>query len=174
MQNEPRSTHSPHAPIEPSGFFSGISFKPIIIGVAVDTLATMALTTAYFSFFVVKELAEKGIDGENAFNDYWNSSEGLVASLLLGSLGTVVGGFYAAYKAGKLEMKHGALVGIGSIILGLILQSGGSESEQPEWFIAISFAAAIPAGALGGLIAEMFKNATGRGKVGPQGQWPGR
>ena len=70
----------------------------------------------------------------------------------------MIGGFFAAYKAGKLEMKHGALVGIGSIILGLLLQSG-AESEVPEWFMALSFAAAIPAGALGGFFAEMVKNA---------------
>jgi hypothetical protein len=60
-----------------------------------------------------------------------------------------------------LEMKHGALVGIGSIILGLILQSGGTETSLPEWFMALSFAAAIPAGALGGFFAEMFRSATG-------------
>jgi putative membrane protein (TIGR04086 family) len=85
----------------------------------------------------------------------------LVTSLLLGSIGTMIGGFYAAYKAGTLEMKHGALVGIGSIILALVFQAIGSERELPEWFMALSLVAAIPAGALGGFFAEMFKNATG-------------
>jgi putative membrane protein (TIGR04086 family) len=85
-----------------------------------------------------------------------------MASLLLGSLGTLIGGFYAGYKAGALEMKHGAMVGIGSIILGLLLQSGSTEREMPDWFIALSLVAAIPAGALGGLFAELFKNAVGK------------
>ncbi len=67
-----------------------------------------------------------------------------------------MGGFYAAYKAGKLELKHGALVGVGSIVLGLAMQYGGEESKLPEWFVAVSTAAAIPAGALGGFFAEMF------------------
>ena len=165
MQYDPRQTHRPPNPIEPTGFFTGIQFRPIITGVIVDTLATFAVTTAYYTFFVAKELAEKGLAGENAFSDYWASSEGLVASLLLGSLGTLIGGFYAGYKAGTLQMKHGALVGIGSIILGLLLQSAGSESELPEWFMALSFAAAIPAGALGGFFAEMLKSATGSGRA---------
>ena len=158
MQYDP---HQPSPPkrIEPTGFFTGIQFRPIITGVIVDTLATFLLVTAYYALFVANELAAKGgAAAEDAFAQYWSSSEGLMASLILGSLGTLIGGFYAAYKAGTLEMKHGALVGVGSIILGLLLQFGSSESDLPDWFMAISLAAAIPAGAIGGLLAEMFKN----------------
>jgi putative membrane protein (TIGR04086 family) len=160
MQYDPRQSTSP-PPIEPTGFFTGIQFRPIVMGVIIDTIATMVLTTAYYSIFIAKELTDSGLGGDKAFSDYWASSEGLMASLLLGSLGTLIGGFYAAYKAGTLEMKHGALVGIGSIILGLVLQTVGTESELPEWFMALSFAAAIPAGALGGFFAEMFKSVMG-------------
>lgn len=163
MQYDPNQTNSRPPPIEPTGFFTSIQFRPIVIGVIVDTLATMALTTAYYSFVVAKDLADKGVGEVDAFAEYWASSDGLVASLLLGSLGTLIGGFYAAYKAGSLEMKHGALVGIGSILLGLLL-TGGAESQTPEWFMALSFGAAIPAGALGGFLAEMLKSATGSGR----------
>jgi len=165
MQYDPRQSTSPPSKIEPTGFFTGIQFRPIIGGVVVDTVATFALTWLYYSYFVAKDLTAQGAAAEDAFNQYWNSSDGLIASLLLGSLGTVIGGFFAAYKAGKLEMKHGALVGIGSIILGLLLQSvAQSDTTLPEWFMALSFAAAIPAGALGGFFAEMFKNAIGGGR----------
>jgi len=173
MQYDPRNSTSPPSPIEPTGFFTGIKFRPIIGGVVVDTIATIALTTLYYSFFVAKDLAAQGGGAaEDAFSRYWNTSDGLMMSLMLGSLGTVIGGFYAGYKAGMLEMKHGALVGIGSIILGLILQSGGSESELPQWFMALSFAAAIPAGAIGGFFAEMFKNAFGAARPPTSGSWP--
>ncbi|HKY08143.1 MAG TPA: hypothetical protein VJQ55_07880, partial [Candidatus Binatia bacterium] len=60
--------------------------------------------------------------------------------------------------------KHGALVGIGSIILALIFQTMGTERELPEWFMALSLIAAIPAGAVGGLFAEIYKNAVGRSR----------
>jgi putative membrane protein (TIGR04086 family) len=164
MQYDPRSASSPPSPIEPAGFFTGIQIRPIILGVVVDTIATIALSTLYYTFYVAKELAEKGEAAEDAVGAYWNSSEGLVASLLLGSLGTLIGGFYAAYKSGRLQMKHGALVGIGSIILGFALHSGNSDANLPEWFMALSFAAAIPAGALGGFLAEML---AGVGKGSP-------
>lgn len=172
MQYDPRHSTRPPSPIEPTGFFTGIQFRPIIVGVFVDTIATIALTTFYSSFFVAQELAAQGDAAEEALSQYWSSSEGLMASLLLGSLGTVIGGFYAGYKAGTLEMKHGALVGIGSIILGLFMQSAGTLSEAPEWFIALSFAAAIPAGALGGFFAEIFKSAIGGGRSPASGGWP--
>jgi len=171
MQYDPRSSSSPPSPIEPTGFFTGIQIRPIILGVVVDTIATLALTTLYYTFYVAKDLADKSGATEDAFAAYWSSSEGLVASLLLGSLGTLIGGFYAAYKAGRLHMKHGALVGIGSIILGFVLHSGSSASNLPEWFTALSFAAAIPAGALGGFFAEMFAG-VGRGSA-PGRNWPG-
>jgi putative membrane protein (TIGR04086 family) len=172
MQYDPRHSTRPPSPIEPTGFFTGIEFRPIIVGVVVDTVATIALTTFYSSFFVAQELTAQGDAAEEALSQYWSSSEGLIASLLLGSLGTVIGGFYAGYKASTLEMKHGALVGIGSIILGLFMQSAAALGETPEWFIALSFAAAIPAGALGGFFAEIFKSATGGGRSRTTGGWP--
>jgi len=165
MQYDPRQTNSPPGPIEPTGFFTGIQLRPILMGVVVDTVATFALISLYYSFYVEPGVSKGAAVGDEAAA-YWSTSEGLVATLLLGSLGTLIGGFYAAYKAGKLEMKHGALVGIGSIILGLALQTGTEESALPEWFMALSAAAAIPAGALGGFFAEMFKNMT-RGKGTP-------
>src|SRR6478735_6146452 len=164
MQYDPRPSTSPPSKIEPTGFFTGIQLRPIIGGVVVDTIATFALTWLYYSSFVAKDLTEQGGAAEDAFTQYFSSTDGLIASLVLGSLGTLIGGFYAAYKAGTLEMKHGALVGIGSILLGLALQGAGSdENALPEWFMALSFAAAIPAGALGGFIAEMFKQMIGGG-----------
>ena len=171
MQYDPNQTNSRPPPVEPTGFFTGIQFRPIVIGVIVDTLATMALSGAYYAHFVDPGAGVLAAFSEEAA-EYWASSDGLVASLLLGSLGTLIGGFYAAYKAGSLEMKHGALVGIGSILLGLLL-TGGAESQTPEWFMALSFGAAIPAGALGGFLAEMLKSTTGRGRSSHSPGWPG-
>ena len=170
MQYDPRQSNSPPSPIEPTGFFTGIQFRPIIAGVVIDTIATIVLVTAYYSLFVAQEL---GV-AEDAFAEYWNSSEGLLTSLLIGSLGTMIGGFYAAHKAKTLEMKHGALVGIGSIIVGLVFQAMESEREVPEWFLALSMVAAIPAGALGGFFAEMFKNAIGGSRSPRTGGLSGR
>ena len=176
MQYDPRQQpNTPPSPIEPAGFFTGIQFRPIIAGVVVDVIATIVLVSAYYYLFVAQELPAPGAAAaDDAFAQYWSSSEGLMASLGLGSLGTFIGGFYAAYKAGTLEMKHGAMVGIGSILLGLVLQSGGSERQMPDWFMALSLVAAIPAGALGGFFAELVKDAIGAKTSTKIGNRPGR
>ena len=172
MQYDPHQTGSPPKPIEPTGFFTGMRFRPIIMGAVIDFIASIALNAFYYGFYVAPKSGAAAAFEEEAAK-YWLTSEGLVAGLLLGSLGTMIGGFYAAYKAGTLEMKHGALVGVCSIILGLFLTPSGSENQSPEWFMALSFAAAIPAGALGGFFAEMFKGATGKSGSSPS-TIPGR
>ena len=92
---------------------------------------------------------------------------------VIGVLGTALGGFVAAKKAGKLELKHGALVGFCSLILSFVEQSLQEESTPlPEWFRFLSIAAIIPAGALGGFLAEAFKG-FGRGYRQSGKSWPG-
>jgi putative membrane protein (TIGR04086 family) len=101
------------------------------------------------------------------------SPEGLMIGFVIGVLGTAVGGFVAALKAGKLGTKHGALVGLCSLILSFIEQSLQEESASlPEWFRFLSIAAIIPAGALGGFVAEAFKG-FGRSQRQSGGSWPG-
>lgn len=165
MQHDPQQTGTTPRPIEPTGFFTGIQFRPILTGAVVDFIASFVLAAFYYGFYVAPNSGASAAFEEEAAK-YWLSSEGLAAGLLLGSLGTLIGGFYAAYKAGTLEMKHGALVGVASILLGIFMHSGDTETQFPEWFMALSFAAAIPAGALGGFFAEMFKNAAGGGRGG--------
>lgn len=165
MQHDPQQTGTTPSPIEPTGFFTGIQFRPILTGAVVDFIASFVLAAFYYGFYVAPSSGASAAFEEEAAK-YWLSSEGLAAGLLLGSLGTLIGGFYAAYKAGTLEMKHGALVGVASILVGIFMHSGETETQFPEWFMALSFAAAIPAGALGGFFAEMFKSAAGGGRGG--------
>ena len=160
MQHNPGNA-SPPPPIEPAGFFTGVQIWPVILGVVVDTVATLVLSTAYFMFYVSEGLSEKEGAMEDAFSAYWSSSEGLLASLVIGTLGTMIGGFYAAHKAGALQIKHGALVGAGAILLGLAFSAAGTESQLPDWFMAVAYGAAIPAGAIGGYLADMLKQAGG-------------
>jgi ABC-type branched-subunit amino acid transport system permease subunit len=157
-------------PIQPSGFFSGLKPLPIILGIVADIVSTFALSTAYYILFIAQELRQSGVS-EDALSDYWNSSEGVMASLIIGAIGTGIGGYFAGRRAGLLEMKHGAFVGFGSILTGLVLQSLGSDAMKfEEWQLAIAYAAAIPAGALGGSIAEFLRSARHR----PGGNWPPR
>jgi hypothetical protein len=163
MQYDPQQTSLSPKPIEPTGFFTGIQFRPILTGAVVDYIASFVLAAFYYGFYVAPSSGAAAAFEEEAAK-FWMSSEGLAAGLLLGSLGTLIGGFYAGYKAGNLQMKHGALVAVISIIVGVVMHSGDSESQFPEWFMALSFAAAVPAGALGGFFAEMFGGMTGKNR----------
>jgi putative membrane protein (TIGR04086 family) len=172
MQYDTRQTEKPPSPIAPTGFFTGVQVRPIIVGVVVDYIATYAGTYAYFFIYLAKELSKQGEVTGDQIRDYMTSPEGLMVGFIIGVLGTALGGFVAAVKAGKLEIKHGALVGFCSLILSFIEQSLQEESlPLPEWFRFLSIAAIIPAGALGGFLAEAFK---GRGRNHrPSGGWPG-
>ncbi|HZD40535.1 MAG TPA: hypothetical protein VE131_07425, partial [Terriglobales bacterium] len=55
-------------------------------------------------------------------------------------------------------IKQGAFVGLGSLIVAFIEQVSEAQPVPiPEWYRLLSVAAIIPAGALGGFLAESFK-----------------
>jgi putative membrane protein (TIGR04086 family) len=174
MQHDPRQTATPPSPIEPTGFFTGVQIRPIIVGVVVDYIATYAGTYAYFFIYLAKELSKQGEVTGDQITDYMTSPEGLMIGFAIGAMGTALGGFVAAFKAGKLEIKHGALVGLCSLILSFIEQSLQEETVPlPQWFRFLSVLAIIPAGALGGFVAEALKGSVGA--YGPGGRsWTGK
>jgi putative membrane protein (TIGR04086 family) len=167
MQYDTRQTTKPPSSIEPTGFFTGVQIRPIIVGVVVDYIATYAGIYAYFFIYLAKELSKQGeVTGEQ-ITEYMASPEGLMIGFTIGVLGTALGGFVAAHKAGKLEIKHGALVGVCSLILSFIEQSLQEESlPLPEWFRFLSVLAIIPAGALGGFVAGALKGSGGGNRPG--------
>ena len=158
MQDTPRQTETPPRPIEPTGFFTGIQIRPVIIGVVVDYIATHIAMAAFIFGYLAKELSKEGELTEDAVAKYLSTPEGLTVALIIGSLCTALGGFIAARKAGTLEIKHGAFVGLGSLIVSFIQHSMQEQPMQlPEWFNFVSIVAVIPAGALGGFLAGMLK-----------------
>jgi hypothetical protein len=158
MQHTPMQTGSPPPSIEPTGFFSGVQIVPVIIGVVVDYIATEIAMAAFIFGYVAKELSKQGELTDEAIAKYIVTPEGLTAVLIIGSLCTALGGFVAARRAGALEIKHGAFVGLGSLIVSLVQHSTQQQSiELPEWFNFASIVAVIPAGAVGGFVASVLK-----------------
>ena len=146
-------------PIEPRGFFTGVKIRPIITGAVVDYAATYALVTLYLIFVYMKEpLEEGGVPAEalqEALKEMLSSQEGLLDLLIIGALCTILGGYIAGWIARTEEIKHGALVGAVSLIIGLV-QTGmaGEASPVPYWHELLGYLLAIPAGALGGSLAQ--------------------
>src|SRR5262245_49058131 len=173
MQYDTRQTGKPPSPVEPTGFFTGVQIRPIIVGVVVDYIATYAATYAFFFVYLAKQLSKQGEVTGDQIRDYMTSPEGLVIGFVICRLGTAMVSIREAMKAGKREIKHGALVGFCSLLLSFIQQSLQEEpTPLPEWCRLLSVLAIIPAGALGGFLAEAFK---GLGRRRPQtgGSWPG-
>jgi putative membrane protein (TIGR04086 family) len=167
MQYDTRQTTKPPSSIEPIGFFTGVQIRPIIVGVVVDYIATYAGILAYVFVYLTRELSKQGEVTDERITEYMASPEGLMIQFTIGVLGTALGGFVAANKAGKLEIKHGALVGFCSLILSFIQQSFQEDSlALPEWFRFLSVLAIIPAGALGGLVAAALKGSGGGNRQG--------
>jgi putative membrane protein (TIGR04086 family) len=85
----------------------------------------------------------------------------LMSGMIIGVLGTLAGGLAAGLKAGNREIKHGAFVGLGSLIVSFIEQqlAGGESQSMPEWIRMVSVLAVIPAGALGGWLAAKVSGA---------------
>jgi len=172
MDYQPIPTSTPPAPVEPTGFFTGIQILPIIAGVVVDYIATYAAMYAYFFVYVANELGKRGEVSPEVITAYMLSDEGLIIGFVIGGLGTALGGFVAARRAGTIEIKHGAFVGLGSLMLSALEQAMQEEPVVlPEWFTFLSVLSIIPAGALGGYVAEMLK---GIGGIAPGGGSPQR
>src|SRR5207245_2212275 len=59
MQFEPRQTGAPPSPVHPTGFFTGVQIRPVIIGVVVDYVATSVMIYAYFFVYLANQLSKQ-------------------------------------------------------------------------------------------------------------------
>lgn len=142
-------------PIQPRGFFTEVKIRPIIGGAVVDYLATYLLIMLYVIVYYVKAsgLSEEAI--ERALKEMLSSQEGLLALIIIGAFSTALGGYVAGRLAKVEEVKHGAFVGAASLIVGVLqAATDGEENSLPHGYELLAYIIAIPAGALGGYLAE--------------------
>lgn len=159
MEYQPNSGGVPPRPPEAEGFFTGVQIRPVILGVVVDYIATYFIIYTYFFIYWANQASGQKPPSPEAITQYMQSYEGMMITLSLGTLGTLVGGFAAGLKAVSREIKHGAFVGLGSLTLSFIEQqmAGGELRPMPEWIRAVSILSIIPAGALGAMLAGLLK-----------------
>ena len=152
-----RPGNIPHR-IEPTGIFTGLKVRPIVVGVVVDYVATYVAMYAWIVIFVSKQLSEQGEFSEETLQNFLRSPEGLLIGFVIGTLCTALGGFVAGRLAKDVEIKHGAIVGVGSLIVSALEQTmSGGGASLPQWYLVVSSLAIVPAGALGGYFAERLK-----------------
>lgn len=144
-------------PIQPAGFFDGLRLGPILIGVLVDNLATFFAGPLLIALFAPELAPESGGElPEDALEPLLTSPEFLLASLFVGLLCTVFGAYVGARRAACFCIRHGAWIAVGSAIssLAILAITGPQEPRPPLWFDLVGFSLMIPAGALGGLLAQ--------------------
>lgn len=149
------SGHPP--PIQPTGVFDGLRPGAILIGVIVDNLATFIAGPFVLSLFASELAREAGGElPEDALEPLLASPEFLLASLIVGLLCTVFGAYVGARRAACFCIRHGAWIAVGSAISALVIfaLAGQQGSRPPLWFDLVGFSLMIPAGALGGFLAQ--------------------
>jgi vacuolar-type H+-ATPase subunit I/STV1 len=152
--SEPRRPPS----IEPTGIFDGIRPGAILLGVIVDTVATIISGFVLVSFFAAEAAWQP--DGDvpsDAFDAIVTSPTFLLASLVVGILCTILGAFAGARRAACFQVRHGAWIAVGSAGVALVSYAVAMPPEpNPLWFDIVGFTLIIPAGVAGGLLARYW------------------
>jgi len=127
----------------------------VAVGVAADIVSTMIFWSVYASAFLAEKIEQHG--GIDKIPEQSLSQEELLALGLIGTVGTVVGGYMAGKIAGHQETRHGVAVAVVSLVLGLGLELAvqGAIRLHP-WEIPFLILM-IPAGALGGYLARWLR-----------------
>ena len=148
------SDFQPPPSIQPAGVFDGIRPSAVLLGVLVDTAATVFGSLLLLSTFMARDGGEPS---EEAFRELSAMPEFLLASLVVGLLCTVLGGYVGARRADRAHVRHGAWIAVGSALFGLaqFAVAAPGTPTPPLWFDIVGFALMIPAGAAGGLVARI-------------------
>lgn len=144
--------------IQAMGFFTGLRALPIAVGAFVDNVATLLGGLFFLSIQVDRYGIRPGDElPEEVLKTLQNDPSLLSASLLIGTLATCLGGYTAARLAGCHRVRHGAFVGLVGVLLGLLAYGPAPAVERPPlWYDLLGFSILIPAGAIGGALADFL------------------
>ena len=129
----------------------GISFKAVAVAflatLGLDICSGIVLTLLLGAESFAPELTEQQMN--DAVVALSTTRGFLIASLVFGTLTTVVGGYIAARMAQFVPYLNAFVFGLVGIIFGALMAKG-----SPLWFNLLGFAFILPAALLGGHIAK--------------------
>lgn len=129
------------------------NIRAIVVG-SLSILALDIVTgVAMFTFFAGNTLTSGATQEEISAvaNVIEHNSDFLLASLLLGTFSTVLGGYIAARIAKNLPLFNAFAVGVVGIAAAILL---GGQNGSPGWFNAVGYISTIPAAIVGGWLAR--------------------
>ena len=129
---------------------TGLKWKAIVFGVAVDMLGSLVIGFVAYAATAAGQPLTEPVSMQERFGTI-----GLALLMVVGLAQTGLGGFAAAQMARAQFVRHGAAVGVVSLIFGLLLKlSSGPDDALPLWYDIASYLCVIPAAAFGGQLAE--------------------
>jgi hypothetical protein len=120
---------------------------PILAGTSIAAFGTVLVGMLYFGLAFAVQL-RGGTSPDDLVVDASAFVIEVVTLLLTGA-----GGFVAARLAKTAHVRHGASVGIASLLVWLVVDVTSAIEEDRTWIDAAGYAAEILAGALGGYLA---------------------
>ena len=158
---------SPPPPIDHrSQSGDSVRWSAVGIGIAIDWVATLTASMLVVSFAtaIATSRSKSPDSAERYLEQLQSSPDFMLVFLLVGLLCVSLGAFVAARRAGFGEIRHGALVGVGSIALSLAMDGLRQPPEvsheiwNPVWLNIVGYLLVIPFGALGGMLAERMRS----------------
>ena len=128
---------------------SDIKLKAVIAGAVLDNATTLFVMTLLAAALVSTGLSEDQVMSR------MKSTSGLLLGLIIGLGCTGLGGYVAGRMAKQAGVLHGLLVAVIGMVIALIFREGG----DPAWFDIVGFAGMLPAGMLGGHLAQQRQTA---------------
>ena len=96
------------------------------------------------SLMLASAMAGAGM-GQNDIIERMQSTNGLLLNLIMGLGCTVLGGYVAGRVAKREEIRHGVVVAVMSLLLGLFLEFFPEPDSLPRWYALIGYLFIIPA-----------------------------
>jgi hypothetical protein len=142
-------------PIEPPGVFEGLRPGAILFGAVVDNLATLAASLLLLlAFSAGLAFDEAGEVDEEQVEALMHSTGFLLASLVAGTLCTVLGAYLGARRAARAHLRHGGWIAVASAAFALLFYvPPGEGASVPVWLDLAGWLLILPAGLAGGALA---------------------
>jgi len=130
-----------------------VNIRAVLVGSLVMLALDILTGITSFTFFAGDSLTSGATQDEISAvaKVIEQNSDYLLASLLLGTFSTVLGGYLAARIAKNLPLFNACAVGVVGIAAAILL---GGQSDGPWWFSAFGYISTIPAAIVGGWLAR--------------------
>ena len=124
-----------------------VNFKAVVLGALLVLVLDLVVSTVLLVVLGGEAISQSQPD-EQALHAVASGPSYLLASLVLGTLTTVVGGYAVARIAKRYQYFNGLALGVLGTLVGLAFLS-----STPVWFSVLGLVTVIPASLLGSHIA---------------------